>query len=262
MIPIVALCAEAGAGKDSFGKYIADHYNGVCIGQADVLKWMAREWFQFTEGQLFGPSEKRNEVDPRFASERELGVCHGRLLQAGPGWCEKLFPQKADEAFRKLQDWFDGVVAWAKEHKGLSARYVLQTLGTEYGRALDKMVWTRYAAENGLRLLGGGYEYDRRYGIQEAKTEGPGLVLCCDGRFRNEALQFRIAGGWAIRLVRGGAGAAAQAAGVVGHRSETELAGIPGHFFDFVVHNNGTLEQLFQKADFVAQAIVKAGRDV
>ena len=262
MIPIVALCAEAGAGKDSFGKYIADHYNGVCIGQADVLKWMAREWFKFTEEQLFGPSEKRNEVDLRFADERVLSEVGYRVQQTGPNWCEKLFPQKADEAWRRLQHWFNHVVTRAAADKGLSARYVLQTLGTEWGRSLDKMVWTRYAADTAVALLGGGLEYHRQYGIQEAKTEGPSLVLCCDGRFRNEALQFRAAGGWAIRLVRGGAGAAAQAAGVAGHRSETELAGIPAHFFDFVVKNNGTLEQLFQKADFVAQAILKAGRDL
>lgn len=259
MIPVLLLCGPAGSGKDSVGLHIAKHYNGACIGQADPMKLMARDFFGFDDKQLFGPSECRNELDVEAGQISSLDQGHVEK------WCREIFPNNTKAAVQALNLWFDVTILGECDKKGgLSPRFALQTLGTEWGRRLDVEVWTKYAIRTAVKLLGGGFSYTKENGIVENADAAYNISIITDGRFRSEILLAKACGGVACLIQRDAAkgGAAAQAAGVVGHKSETELSGIPQHFYDYVLTNNGTFAQLDSKAEFLAQTICSGSRKI
>jgi hypothetical protein len=130
--------------------------------------------------------------------------------------------------------WFDGVTGPREP----TARHVLQTLGTEWGRAFSKNMWIDLALSTARELLGGGYMYDRNTGLNghpSAPFIPPSLVVITDGRFRNELLAVRAAGGATVRIQSPGAGLTGEAAK---HASETEQNSIPASWFDVVLTND------------------------
>lgn len=119
------------------------------------------------------------------------------------------------------------------EWNGLTARYALQALGTEWGRRMHPDVWVRHAL---------------RYARLDLSTEegrlGPTFrgVVIPDVRFSNEAAAIRAAGGKVVRITRPGAGLQG-AAGA--HASE---AGIPDELVDLELPNTGPLWLLQARA--------------
>lgn len=267
--PVILLGGGAGSGKDTLGNYIAEHYNGVCIGQADPLKWMCRDIFGFNETQLFGPSEERNRIDARFAGKDGLetwGQAESELHRSGKvvTWCEELFSSQKDRAFNRLVWWFNLNKTWAAENGGLSARFALQTLGTEWGRVLDSQIWTRKACDTAQKLLAGGWGYTRQAGLHTATGRDPNLVNITDGRFRNEFLGVRVVGGITVKTTRAKTLIASdvEAAGAKNHQSERELDNIPDHFVNFFIRNDDSLEALYAKGDYIAQKLLSPGQVV
>lgn len=102
---------------------------------------------------------------------------------------------------------------------GVSPRYLMQTLGTEWGRQLvNENVWLLLAQQRVVRF-------------------GPGMVVT-DIRFENEADWVRKHGGIILHVLR------KEAPEVELHASE---AGVEIKDSDLVIHNNGTLEELQQR---------------
>lgn len=102
---------------------------------------------------------------------------------------------------------------------GRSPRYLMQTLGTEWGRNLvHPQLWLLLAQQ---RLL----------------QNGPGMIVT-DVRFENEAEWVRSQGGVVVHILR------EDATAVAAHASEAGVAITDG---DFVIHNNGTLEEFQQR---------------
>lgn len=107
---------------------------------------------------------------------------------------------------------------------GVSARALLQTLGTEVGRHLSPDLWTRHM---GLRL-----------GLEACSYEGElwpcqpvhDRIVISDCRFENEAQWVKRYGGTVIRLHRH------QAGGVRNHASEAQVLSLPA---DIDIHNHG-----------------------
>lgn len=98
---------------------------------------------------------------------------------------------------------------------GRSPRYLMQTLGTEWGRNLvHPQLWLLLAQQ---RLL----------------QNGPGMIVT-DVRFENEADWVRSQGGRVVHILRD------DAAKVEAHTSE---AGVAVADDDLIIHNNGTLEE-------------------
>lgn len=107
------------------------------------------------------------------------------------------------------------------EWLGKSPRQLLQTLGTEWGRAhVAEDVWIRATLHEITPWLEAGEN-----------------VVVTDVRFDNEAAAIRAAGGRVIRVARGGCLAGATA----GHSSE---AGISACFVDAEIDNSGGLDAL------------------
>ncbi len=244
--PIIIVSGKAGSGKDTAAAHIAETYNGVTLALADPMKRFAKNLMGFTSEALWGPSAERNKVVPAaelktywadswdFDTQLRLFITD---VFGGPNAVD----------IRPLQAWYDKYV---KEpllrDGGISARTVLQTLGTEWGRQQSPSMWIDCALRRCRDLIEGGYGYDREKGMYR-ETRDFDYAIITDGRFRNEILGVGFQGGVTLRIVR--PGEAELKAGVAGHRSEKELDGIPDHFYTDTIMNDSTIEDLHSRLD-------------
>lgn len=90
---IVGILGLAGSGKDTAANFLIDNHNFVRISFADPIKRVCRDIFDFSEEQLWGPSAKRNEPDPRYP--RPDGSCltpREALQKLGSEWGRTCYP--------------------------------------------------------------------------------------------------------------------------------------------------------------------------
>jgi len=246
--PIIILAGAAGTGKDTVADILCRKHGAVAIAQADPMKRLAAKVFDFSADQLWGPSQNRNAADNRFTGEiRAFNTAADKLQQCGLPWVVSLLPgvdrDTHLDAFWHLKKWMTNLSRHhLQEQKPLTPRYTLQTLGTEWGRLFSKNIWVDYTLRQALTLLGGGHSYNRELGTTiDDQTPLPAFVVVTDGRFPNEIITIKGAGGMAMRLVSSDLSASAQQAGVVGHASETSLGGIPEGWFDITLSNDKAL---------------------
>jgi hypothetical protein len=244
------------------------------------MKRFALKAFEFTEHQLWGPSEARNAPDDRFKAVISWTKAALAIRRLGRDWAAEALdiPSRSDEAQRAYSALWAWFVTMAEEHgfvpvsrhqchgdgfdcmgfsltaklnagnpkaakalRVLTPRYMLQTIGTEWGRSFAKTMWSDYAIRKARTLLNGGYSYDRLSGLSEHANGRPGAVIITDGRFRNEIISVKMAGGQTVQVYNPAPvedGKKVEAAGKAGHASEAEMGGMPPHFFDFQVEND------------------------
>jgi len=126
---------------------------------------------------------------------------------------------------------------------GRSPRYVLQRLGTEFGRHCYEDVWVNYALRIAREVLDMHQHYVPSVGLAGRASFYEGVVIP-DVRFLNEVEAIRNAGGVVWKIARPGAGLQGAAAQ---HVSETEQTSIPTQVFARIVINDGTLDELREK---------------
>ena len=206
---IIGVSGIAGSGKSVFANFLVEDHGFEVLSLADPLKRICREVFDFTEEQLWGPSEKRNEPDPRYPRE------DGTYLSAR-------------QALQLLGTEF--------------GRACYPNVWVEYAIRMARKIEQNYYLHSEPRSTSGTKVYQGRY---YKDTEAERWIAIPDVRFRNEIDGIRQAGGKLVRIRRPGAGLSG-AAGV--HASEAEQASIPDDVFDLVIENNGTLEELRAKA--------------
>lgn len=128
------------------------------------------------------------------------------------------------------QTWSDELKEVVIPHWGMSPREIFQKLGTEGGRMVfGEDIWLKRWR----------YHYDTFKGVMN--------YVVPDVRFENEAQYIRDLGGTVIHIVRDGTedkllGATKK------HASE---AGVAPHVDDFVLDNNSTKQELFDRLDRV-----------
>lgn len=110
---------------------------------------------------------------------------------------------------------------------GISARALMQTLGTECGRSLHPNIWVRHMA---LRLGLPGPEMSLPGTPAAQATAVHDRIVISDCRFVNEAAWIHLIGGKVIRLHRN------QAAAVRSHASEAQVLALQA---DVDIHNHG-----------------------
>lgn len=283
---LIGLVGPAGAGKDTIADHLVTKHHFVKMANADLLKRMARLAFDFTEEQLWGPSELRNAPDKRYPREHGPWTKDDRCAVCGcPG---------------ELSDHEEG------EQCYLTPRFALQSLGTEWGRMCFENIWVGRLLGIAQALLSGwASPRGRLYPTYSAKTGledfsptliRPAGVVIPDVRFLNEVDAIRTAaGGKVSRIVRGmidvfdlhpadGGWISEHKLGDMGpsvilqeatvqfdhnvpvqvapalehtsvsaaaaqHRSETELLRIPKEKFDYVLQNSGDLHFLRLQGD-------------
>jgi len=246
---LLAISGLAGTGKDTVAD-ILQKGSLVKVALADPLKRIARDVYDFSDDQLWGPSFKRNEPDERYPREHTwkpsvswAAIDDGPIKDVKCVCCGQSTTLRLVEDDVRIPD-LDGVNPCF-----LTARYALQTLGTEWGRDCFPDTWVKYAIRVHDRLQNGDCAYDQKFGLRwHAKFEGETWVrpkkdvIISDTRFMNELFIIRAHGGKAIRITRPGVEVPAWA-----HPSETEQMGIPDSEFDYIIRNDGTLDDLLVK---------------
>jgi hypothetical protein len=251
----IAVMANAGAGKDTVADMILDialdHAEwgtvpGEKIALAMPLKDFCDSVFRFTKPQLWGSSEERNRVDRRYSDERKtlwgkivrwrnkpLYEMHRRHAAErfnvwAHEWLDDVLPHGIDVsmAYEKLRAWFLDVVM--QEH--ITARYALQTLGTEFGRYISPDIWVDFLLKE----------------VETKQKEDVDAVVITDCRFVNEAKKLREQGFEIWRLIR--PYTQAIVGGVVNHASEREQTSPEmEQYISTTIINDGTLADLKEK---------------
>lgn len=202
-----------GAGKDAAADFLVRDHGFVKISLADEMKRTARRWFpEFTVEHLWGPSEKRAEP-----------------VEVAPGVT-------------------------------LTARHVLQQMGTEVGRGIWPDMWVHYTVNTAKKLLeaegqakyipyeGLTYLQDYRdWGEMDRRYEDrPRGVVIPDMRFPNEMYRISKGGGTVARVFRP---VAEVRSAETKHSSEQAILVIPDEEFDFVIRNDGSLDDLKERVN-------------
>lgn len=121
---------------------------------------------------------------------------------------------------------------------GHTPRHAMQSLGTEWGRALSPTFWVdawRAAVD--------------RADLESSADLTDVTVVADDVRFPEEVAAIRALGGVVIRVIRAGAGLAGAGAD---HPSETTDLGAP----DLLVVNDGSLDWLRTQIDAIAPSVM------
>lgn len=255
MLPEFLAFANAGAGKDTFAGFLVKHFDGVGVAMADPMKRFAQNVFGFTDLQLWGPSQERNKLDPRFnvtegdrefVNPFEYEKIDTRLSKSVYDefvfdWMSELIARDGDPGAAYINlthKWWPAVKQQAFKLGGLSARIVLQTLGTEWGRAVNDCLWINNARRTQRKLLAGGFTYTTTNGLATWVGGKYSTAVVTDGRFRNEALEFKAGGATVVKLFNPKDAGEAKKLGTGSHQSEAEQDTIPDHWFDYVIKND------------------------
>jgi hypothetical protein len=230
---LLTVNGEADNGKDYVADWCAREFDLVKIALADPMKRFCRHLFGFPAENLWGPSDKRNElVDaaPLWNTAfTQLHTLHQFTAAVVP---EELGPDVRAKAFAGIQTWFTNLRKQYPEK--ISARITLQTLGTEWGRDIHPDLWIDYLFGVQLPLLAQGYLYTAGLGIRKnVEPEAPknGIVIP-DQRFVNELGVSESRGGYSLRTRRlSRVKTDGSNIGIQGHQSEQEQKGIPDSRF-------------------------------
>lgn len=241
---LMGISGLAGAGKDTTADILVGDHGWVRVALADPLKRIAKDVYDFTDEQLWGPSSARNAPDRRYPkTERAKAFAKETTALLDSVWREVLMKEFGEEAAKHF----------------LTPREFLQKLGTECGREcydntwIDKTIRTanallgprghdlRYSAQRGLHDLGDHRDSDEADRRDDTRAKG---VAVPDVRFKNEMVAIRDAGGLLIRVKRT---AATNTAWFSVHASEREQLDVPDSYFDYVAQNDGPLEELPQR---------------
>lgn len=83
---ILGLIGHAGCGKDTFADHLVNKYGFCKVSFADPMKRFCKEVYDFSDEQLWGPSEKRNAGDPRYKRKEEDLSPRYALQTLGTEW--------------------------------------------------------------------------------------------------------------------------------------------------------------------------------
>jgi len=238
---------SAGAGKDTVADFM-NQYGYVKVSCADPLKRICQEVFDFTDDQLWGPSESRNAPDKRYPRK------HGPWKSVVAQRESKCACCGNEEGRPLLVDIESGYVQKRDSIPlcHLTPRHALQQLGTEWGRNCYEDVWIEYAIRVYQKLQAGNWYYDTKTGLRTTTSVAGVMVpktfvAIPDVRFHSEYNGIRQAGGKLVRVKR-----PVQKLSVdPGHPSESGLVDVPDAAFDYVIENDGTLEELGRKVQLL-----------
>lgn len=227
---VLGLFGAAGSGKDLVADWFVEKKGFVKIAFADPMKRFAMQAFSIDFAHLWGPSEVRNEVFPVdhnwwINAIGKTGDACGELVR------DVLEVGNRTTGYLKLMDWLTNLRRTYETQ--ISARVILQTLGTEWGRDIDESMWVRYAYQT-IEKVAAGNEYTQAGGLLETelymKYDG---VIIPDHRFKNEVECSQEKGTSVLRLRRL-ANEKSEDVGISGHRSEQDQKDLPDSAFDQV----------------------------
>ena len=150
--------------------------------------------------------------------------------------------------FNYNQLWGPSAERALENDKGLTVRLCSQKFG-DCGRELSLDTWTDYCANIIDKLHNvGGYSYLAHTGLQKYNSTEKRNVIVSDCRYLNEILKIKELGGFCIRIKKSNNGLHGSAGQ---HSSEKDQDNIKDSVFDEIIVNDGTLEDLYNKVDYI-----------
>lgn len=207
---ILGVMGNAGTGKDTFANHLVLH-GWVSISLADPMKRIAKEIYDFTDEQLWGPSSERNKPDMRYLRGDATHLTPREVLQ-------RLGTEVGRYCYQDT--WVDLTLSDA--HKILRQTHV-------------------YSKSKGAERIYPKYMYSGPPPI-------PFGVVIPDVRFENEIQAIHKSGGKVVRLKRQTAVNALEI-GVKNHASEAEQLAIPDSAVDYVMDVEDGLENFYKQID-------------
>lgn len=263
---IIGLLGPARSGKDLVADRLADH-GFLKIAFADPIKRFAQRAFGFDKETLWGESSLRN---------KEADIDQGWWIDAVERFnssARELINDVLESTERvrgyvALTDWLSNLRKTYPDK--ISARVVLQTLGTEWGRAVVPDLWVRYLYKTIHRFDSHNLDYTQEEGVIDPPDGEPGIGTCDfvipDHRFLNEVQATQANGGYVVRLRRLALEAKEEIVGVAGHRSEAEQKGIQDNEFNLVLEFpegvetvNDMVEEMYQKKWWTSGGLIITG---
>lgn len=250
---VIGLLGPAGSGKDLVADWMVNK-GFVKVSLADPMKRFVMRTFGIDQDRLWGPSEKRNEVFSVDESWWFEAIGHlGRAAQeiVNPVLQEGL----RVTGYLKLHEWMTNLHRTYTDN--ISARVILQTLGTEWGRTVDPLMWANYAHWTAYHLRLGAHSYSQIEGLVQAdpwrevweKKPCIGVVIP-DHRFLNEVKCTHENGGYVFRLRRLSM-EDAPTVGIEGHKSEAEQKELPDSLFDVVFNFPEGIDKVHEQLEDV-----------
>jgi hypothetical protein len=230
---VIGLLGPAGSGKDLVADWLIEK-GFVKVAFADPMKRFVLRAFGIDKERLWGPSEKRNEMFD--IPEAWWYEAIGHFGSAVEELIYGVLPEgKRVEGYLKLHDWLTNLRKTYTTR--ISARVILQTLGTEWGRSVEPLMWADYAFKV-IDIIKTGNLYSQYTGLHSPRNPREvsaysGAVIP-DHRFANEIAYTKNHGGHVIRLRRLANEKSSIDIGVVGHKSEAEHKEIPDKLCDAV----------------------------
>jgi len=117
----------------------------------------------------------------------------------------------------------------------LTARYALQTLGTEWGRNCHNDVWVDYLIDILGKIYHNGFYRPERGIVKGAYMDRPQGIVIPDVRFSNEILKLQALECKVVKIVREGKTGEGHT-GVPGHESESGQDSIPDSMLDAIIY--------------------------
>ena len=223
---LIGLVGRAGSGKDTIADILVRDHGFVKIALADPIKRALRDFYAFTEYQLWGPSSARNAPDPRYprseTGEMFISEYEGLLT------VKRHYIVNDVMAFGHFEQAVVRCFGPAFPKHFLTARYAAQQLGTQFGRDCYDDTWIDLGMRTAAGLLVGdeyrrvSYDVARGLIARESPEEVRGVVFS-DIRFPNEVEAVRENEGVLWKTTHGAGLSGAAGA----HESESYIDSLP-----------------------------------
>lgn len=245
MTRIIGITGRAGSGKSTLAKAVVAHYaaagfHAERMAFAGPLKRLCVDVLGLTDEQVSGgakdtPTTYRWEDLPHYIEiEDERNLAAHRVVD--PQW--RKMRHTVDGNFDVYVDMIRDEERRIGKFGPMTARQVMQQVGTDIFRRLDPDVWVKAAMREVDNL---DISIDMLRDVDDARLCGELLVVFDDLRFANEAAAVTARGGFVVRLLGGGDAT---------HASE-DVDAVPAQLTldSFALGVDKTLEKLIEYAE-------------
>ena len=246
---IIAISGVSGAGKDQMADILGARHNCCKIALADKMKQILFDVIGFSKQQLFGPSKFRNIPDEKLFTYEPFKSIYEEEDYKTFLMLDGKFPNELTE------EELNSELAKGKR-KYLIPRDGLLKLG-QAGKDFYIHFWVDYTLRAISQILNEGYWYDQTCGtwsesISEGGSSNYSGAVIPDLRFISEIERVKEHGAKIVRIKRNNLPPNLVSGN---HPSETEQLTLPDSYFDYVIENNGTLEDLYAEVEKMFTAL-------